>query len=114
LRGDGTADYVSVSGGPLIGVFPDAQFRVTTMHVEPGDTIVLYTDGLTEARTSTPEQQYGSQALLAFVRRIAPATAPAAVAALTELVSGFGPRLVDDTAIMALSITAESGLQSSS
>jgi phosphoserine phosphatase RsbU/P len=114
LRADGTTDYVSVSGGPLIGVFPDAQFRMTSMHLEPGDTIILYTDGLTEARTSTPEQHYGSQALLAFARRIAPAAAPAAVAALTELVSGFGPGLVDDTAIMALSITAEPGRPGSS
>jgi len=90
-------------------VFPDAQFRVTTVHLDPGDTIILYTDGLTEARTSTPDQRYGSDALLAFARRIAPAAAPAAVTAVTDLVTSFGPRLDDDTAIMSISVNAEPG-----
>jgi sigma-B regulation protein RsbU (phosphoserine phosphatase) len=112
LRSAGTAEYVSVSGGPLVGVLPDAQFAATTMHLGPGDTLVLYTDGLTEARTSTPGQRYGSEALLAVARGLAPASAPAVVAALTAVISGFGPGLDDDTALMALSITTEPGLLS--
>jgi sigma-B regulation protein RsbU (phosphoserine phosphatase) len=105
LHSDGTAAYVPVSKGPLVGVMPEATFGATTVHLGPGDTIVLYTDGLTEARTDTADQRYGSKELLAFAHRIAPTTATAAVAALTELVTAFGPGLDDDTAIMALSVT---------
>jgi sigma-B regulation protein RsbU (phosphoserine phosphatase) len=105
IRADGTTVYLPISKGPLVGVLPDAQFSATTLHLGPGDTIILYTDGLTEARTDTPGQRYGSKELLAFAHRIAPATATAAVGALTELITGFGPGLDDDTAIMALSVT---------
>jgi sigma-B regulation protein RsbU (phosphoserine phosphatase) len=38
-----------VPNGPIVGVAEEAQFEVATLHVEPGDTIFLYTDGLTEA-----------------------------------------------------------------
>jgi phosphoserine phosphatase RsbU/P len=107
LHADGTAVYLPVSSGPLVGVIPDAQFRATTVQLGPGDTMVLYTDGLIEARTATPEQRYGSKELLAFAGRVAPTSAPATVTALTELIAGFGPGLDDDTAIMALSVTAK-------
>jgi len=32
-----------------IGLMPDAQFRATTTKLEDGDTLVLFTDGVTEA-----------------------------------------------------------------
>lgn len=38
-----------VPNGPIVGVAEEAQFEVATLHIEPGDTIFLYTDGLTEA-----------------------------------------------------------------
>ena len=37
-------------GGPLLGVFDDAEWPVTHSSLPPGGTIVLYTDGLIEAR----------------------------------------------------------------
>jgi len=39
-----------IVGGPLLGVFDDAEWPVTHTSLPPGGTIVLYTDGLIEAR----------------------------------------------------------------
>lgn len=38
--------------GPLVGVFPGAQFEIQSVTIEPGDTLVAFTDGVTEARNA--------------------------------------------------------------
>jgi sigma-B regulation protein RsbU (phosphoserine phosphatase) len=104
LRADGTAEYVETPGGQLVGVLPDAQFTATTVELAPGDTVILYTDGLTEARTG--DGRFGEEDLLAFAAGLAPTSAPAAVDALTGLLARFGEGLDDDTALLALSLPA--------
>ncbi|MFE9723176.1 PP2C family protein-serine/threonine phosphatase [Streptomyces sp. NPDC005794] len=104
LRSDGSADYVSTPGGQLVGVVPDAQFTTATVDLGPGDTLLLYTDGLTEARTTGAGERYGDEALLDFARALAPTSAPGAVEALTALLGSFGEGLDDDTALLAMSV----------
>lgn len=104
LRADGTADYLPTPGGQLVGVVPDAQFTTATLNLVPGDTLLLYTDGLTEARTGNAGERYGDEALLDFARALAPTTAPGAVEALTALLDSFGEGLDDDTALLAMSV----------
>ncbi|WDZ88779.1 PP2C family protein-serine/threonine phosphatase [Nocardiopsis sp. HUAS JQ3] len=110
LRGDGRAEFLFASGGMLVGVLPDAHFATVETTLAPGDTFVLYTDGLTEARTGAgPDTMYGEEALLSFAARHAPSTADGVVGALTELLEGLGEGLEDDTAILALGVPAPSG-----
>jgi sigma-B regulation protein RsbU (phosphoserine phosphatase) len=45
--------------GLLLGAFCDEQFTASRLHVEPGQTILLYTDGLSEARDGSG-RMYGS------------------------------------------------------
>ncbi|MFJ8750140.1 PP2C family protein-serine/threonine phosphatase [Streptomyces sp. NPDC102441] len=104
LRADGSADYLPTPGGQLVGVVPDAQFTTATLHLCPGDTLLLYTDGLTEARTPNPGERYGDEALLDFARALAPTSAPGTVEALTALLDSFGEGLDDDTALLAMSV----------
>ncbi|MFH9613232.1 SpoIIE family protein phosphatase [Streptomyces pratensis] len=104
LRADGSADHVPTPGGQLVGVVPDAQFATATVSLGPGDTLLLYTDGLTEARTSDSGERYGDDALLDFARVLAPTSAPEAVEALTVLLDSFGEGLDDDTALLAISV----------
>jgi phosphoserine phosphatase RsbU/P len=37
------------STGPILGVLPDARYNRATARLDPGDLLVLYTDGVTEA-----------------------------------------------------------------
>jgi phosphoserine phosphatase RsbU/P len=104
LRADGTADYQPVGGGPFLGVIDDAVFTSSTIRLSAGDTILLYTDGLTEARTGNGRDRYGDQALQAFAAGIAPATAATAIDAVSALLEGLGDGLDDDAAVLALSV----------
>ncbi|MFD3975566.1 PP2C family protein-serine/threonine phosphatase [Streptomyces cyaneofuscatus] len=49
LRGDGTVSEV-LSGGLLLGVLDDVSYDSHEERLAPGDTLVLFTDGLTESR----------------------------------------------------------------
>ncbi len=105
-RADGTAHYLPTPGGMLIGALPRAQFTPARTQLFPGDTLLLYTDGLTEARTGAGRELYGDDALRAFVAE-QPATGPQAlITALTGLLAGFGDGLDDDTALLALGVPA--------
>ncbi|MEU2060155.1 SpoIIE family protein phosphatase [Streptomyces sp. NPDC013455] len=109
LRADGDADYLHTPGGQLIGVLPDAHIATATVHLAPGDTLVLYTDGLTEAHTGRPGERYGDEALLDFARALAPTTPPAAVEALSGLLDTFGTGLDDDTAVLVVGVPRRTG-----
>lgn len=107
LRADGTADYLPTPGGLLVGILPEARFITATTVLSPGDTLLLYTDGLTEARTGRDRTElYGDDGLLAFATGHAGEPAHAVIQALTGLLDGFGDGLDDDTALLALGAPA--------
>lgn len=104
LRADGTADYLPTPGGQLIGVLPDAHITTTTFRLAPGDTLLLHTDGLTEAHTASRGDRYGDDALLDFARSLAPTTAQDTISAIRELLDTLGTGVDDDTALLAVSV----------
>lgn len=103
LGADGTARYLPTPGGQVVGLLPRVDIATTMLRMGPGDTLLLYTDGLTEAHTVSPER-YGEEALLEFAADLAPTSAPAAIEAVTALLDGFGDGVDDDIAVLALSI----------
>lgn len=104
IGADGTAGYQPMAGGPFIGVFANAVFTATTIRLRPGDTLLFYTDGLTDARTGTARARYGDQALGDFAASLAPTSATSAVSAIIALLDGFADGLDDDVAVLALSV----------
>jgi sigma-B regulation protein RsbU (phosphoserine phosphatase) len=104
LRADGTADYLPTPGGQLIGVLPDADIATITFRLDPGDTLLLHTDGLTEAHTAVRGERYGDEALLDFVRALAPTTAQGTITAVRDLLGTLGTGVDDDTAVLAVHV----------
>ncbi|MEU9307624.1 SpoIIE family protein phosphatase [Streptomyces sp. NPDC048256] len=105
LRAGGTADLLTTPGGFLVGALPDARFATATTVLAPGDTLLLYTDGLTEARTGEDRTTlYGDEALRDFTADHAGKPPHALIQALTGLLDDFGDGLDDDTALLALGI----------
>jgi len=51
LKNNGTLSELK-SRGIMVGVFPDRQFEEKIVHLEKGDKVLFYTDGLTETRDS--------------------------------------------------------------
>jgi phosphoserine phosphatase RsbU/P len=105
LCADGTAYYVDSIGGQAVGLIPDPEFISTRFHLQPGDTLVLYTDGLTEAGTGIGHERYDDRgALLHFAESHAPATASDIVEAVHLLLEGLGAGVQDDVALLAFGV----------
>ena len=105
VRADGTVAFRTMEGGQVLGVLADAASTSVTLRLDPGDTLLLYTDGLTEARTGRGSR-YDEQPLCEFLTALAPTTASDVVAAVRTLLDGFGDGLDDDTAVLALGVPA--------
>ena len=105
IRSDGTAEYGYDVGGQVVGLLPEASFVATALHLGAGDTLLLYTDGLSEARVDR-DTRFDEDDLLEFLASQAPASASHAVAAVRGLLDGFGPALDDDTALLVVGVPA--------
>jgi sigma-B regulation protein RsbU (phosphoserine phosphatase) len=55
------------AGGPPLGIFPDTEFQVGRLLLQPGDMMVLYSDGITDAGESS-EREFGQARLEARVK----------------------------------------------
>ena len=98
LSRDGTVAYQHTTGGTLIGIIAEPKLVSRTLRLDPGDTLVLYSDGLTDGRIG--KQRYGGDALDAYARTLGQTDAPGAVAAFADLLGTFD-ELDDDVAVMA-------------
>jgi hypothetical protein len=56
VRRDGSPIEPIEVSGPLLGAFPRLDLRETTFTLDPGDLVVLYTDGVTDARSVDGER----------------------------------------------------------
>lgn len=87
--------------GTLLGVVEAVDLTVVTFDLRPGDVIVLFTDGLIEARRDG--EQFGNRGVREVLTSMAGSSPGQIVSALEEAVNAFGrgePR--DDLAILAL------------
>jgi len=64
------------SGGMPLGMFPLPACQSAPLRLCPGDTLVVYTDGLTDAENRAGEQ-FGEERLRALIRSSAPQGAEA-------------------------------------
>jgi hypothetical protein len=97
---DGAVDEIDSEGGMLAGALADATFEACTMDLRPGQTLVLYTDGLVETRAQN-SAQFGEDELADFIASGAALTTGELVDELAALILTLRPR--DDIAVLALS-----------
>src|SRR4030095_3637405 len=62
----GEVETRAPTGGPL-GLLPGMSYRAASVQLAPGDTLVLYTDGITEAAREDDEE-LGLERLIALCR----------------------------------------------
>jgi serine phosphatase RsbU (regulator of sigma subunit) len=100
LRAGGSVERVPVRG-TLVGVVPEARFEDVEARLDPGDLLLLYTDGAIELRRS--ELEFGERELERVLAEHAGAPAEQAVAAIARRVDELqdgSPR--DDLALLAV------------
>src|SRR3954452_15922781 len=102
LRASGSAE-IAECRGMLLGVEPDARAVDCTLDLQPGDAIVLYTDGISEARVDRP---LPAAAVAAALRPGLTAGAAAIARRAVELAEEHaGGPLRDDVAVLVLRLT---------
>jgi GAF domain-containing protein len=87
--------------GTLLGVVPEVELSVVTFDLRAGDSVVLFTDGLIEARRDG--EQFGNRGVHEVLSSCSGLTPGQIVSALEEAVTAYGrgePR--DDMAILVL------------
>lgn len=126
LSDDGTLEYINAghlpgllvsgsgstrrleSGAVPIGVFPDTRFTAERIRLKPGDLLVVFTDGLTEA-TNPAQEEFGMGRLIATLakHREMPVTElPGAVLAEVASFSASTPQ-DDDITLLVVRYTGE-------
>jgi sigma-B regulation protein RsbU (phosphoserine phosphatase) len=102
------------SGGPFIGAFERAMFGEETLQLEPGDLLVAFSDGVTEARNADG-QEFGEDRLLACIeghRALAPAALlDSLLDTVQQFSAGAGQR--DDLTALVLRYSGRPDLKSS-
>jgi PAS domain S-box-containing protein len=86
--------------GTLLGVVDDPRLADVEVVLEPGDAIVLYTDGVTEARQG--DELFGEGRLVAALDQLAGQGADAIAEGLEAAVAEFRRSSRDDTAILVV------------
>jgi serine phosphatase RsbU (regulator of sigma subunit) len=102
MRADGR---VATAGRPgtLLGILPDPEIHSTEIFLAPGDTLVLYTDGVTEV--SPLDDRFGPEILADFVAGCAGSEAPVIARRIEEEVLEIGGGSArDDVAVVVLRV----------
>ena len=74
--------------GPIVGILPDAQFSDTSVRLEQGDILTLFTDGCTEQENESDEQ-FSLDRLKDLILSKESDSAPTLVADVTDAVFAF-------------------------
>jgi len=68
MHADGSVNRLD-QGGPILGPIPNARYSIGIQCMAPGDLMVMFTDGLTEA-TQDGDEEYGPDRLIHAVRTV--------------------------------------------
>lgn len=104
LRADASVERVGALG-TMLGLRPDPELHDTEVHLRPGDVLLLYTDGVTDA--GPRERPFGESGLMALVSDLGERSPDAVldvIARATLPAQDEQPR--DDIALLAIALRA--------
>jgi PAS domain S-box-containing protein len=100
LRPDGTVEAIGARGH-LLGLWPDFEAEPLSLALAPGDALILYTDGVTDARA--PERILDTDDLAELVRSCAGAGAAVTAERIeTAVAEGLAGEPRDDIAVLVI------------
>ena len=103
IRPDGTYTELPLTAGVALGVMPGLEYKEDSFALNSGDTLIFYTDGVSEAMNSEGEE-FGVERLQQLFAGQAPADARAAIETILQAVSDFagGTPQSDDVTCLVL------------
>ncbi len=104
-RANGDVERLT-SSGTVLGVFPDTEYWGAEVALQHGDRLLLYTDGITEARDAQ-DDEFGEDRLTAALIRHRHLDAVSVHAAVLAEVTSFlaGRGFQDDATMLAVAVT---------
>jgi sigma-B regulation protein RsbU (phosphoserine phosphatase) len=110
LLRDGALSEIPVDGIPL-GLFPEADYSVSTLRLVPGDVVIFASDGILES-VNAKQQEFGFERLSSLITSL-PANSgveniSGAILRATDEFSGPGNPPHDDRTLLVLRVTDES------
>jgi len=99
LRADGTLERLPATA-TVLGIFGNWTCEERTVDLHAGDTLVLFSDGVTEAGIET-EEEFGEDGLLSVIQSLAGSSAEALVAGVINAVAG---EKQDDVTVVAVRV----------
>ncbi len=101
LRTSGQLELLS-DGGPLLGAFPTSSFATGRADLLAGDILLIYSDGIVEARNHADEE-FGHARLEAQLRRASMGAVDSVLFSVLGAVQDFAARdLEDDTSLVVV------------
>jgi len=108
INSDGSASVVGEATGTIVGMLEQQEYHNATLHLEPGQTLLLYTDGFTEARSKSGEF-FGTARAKTFLQKHGRSSASELCeSALREINSFQNDHLADDLTLLALKRSSDS------
>lgn len=103
IRGGGEVEWLSVPPGLVLGGMEGSKYRPAAMRLAAGDQLLLYTDGVTEAR-SEDDLLYSDQRLLDTVRGFGRQPVQVLVERIMDSVQEFAGQAAqaDDITLLAI------------
>ena len=105
LRRDGSREWLQ-TGGTILGIMEDVAMEEATFDLTPGDLLVFYTDGISEA-TNEDGELFSEERLVEFVQGLPPSLNPESIAVsiLREVERHLGPlEAQDDRTLVVLRV----------
>jgi phosphoserine phosphatase RsbU/P len=89
------------TGGLILGLFPHATYEEETLQLEEGDTLVIFSDGVTEATNQTGDE-FGEQRLLPCIEQYRDSTPEVLLDRILETVKTFAESAAQPDDLTAL------------
>ena len=103
MKADGRIEQLPMSKDLVVGALDDFQFSEETLQLEHGDTLMLYTDGVTEA-VNLSNEEFGEKRLEDTLRQVAPQSCQQMIDAVKTSVSDFAGEAEQSDDITMLAI----------
>ncbi|MEN8208011.1 MAG: GAF domain-containing SpoIIE family protein phosphatase, partial [Candidatus Fermentibacteria bacterium] len=110
LRNDGTLSSLS-EGGLVLGIKGDAEYRTTTLKMNPDDRLLLYTDGITESMDTETGEEFGLARLEDYLAGQDSLQSQAVLENLLDRLSSFRGEAaaLDDMTLLMITCTGHAG-----
>jgi len=110
-RPDGGREILRLeAGGPVVGLLSSCEYAQTALQLQPGDILLCFTDGISEAMTAD-EEEWSEDRLIAHLAQCPDLPAPELVKCLMEAADAFaaGAPQHDDMTLLIMKVLPARG-----